>query len=109
MGPVAFCCFLVPAALQLVWLGPVIAAIQQLVVPAMRSLASAVFLFITNLLGLGLGALIIGVASDQLAARVGSASLRYAILGGTIFYVLAAGFFFAAATRLRHDFEPLAA
>jgi len=109
MGPAAFVCFLLPAALQLVWLGPVITAIQQLVAPTMRSLASAIFLFINNLLGLGLGALIIGVASDQLAARFGSASLRYAILGGTAFYVLAAGFFFAAATRLRRDFEPFAA
>lgn len=109
MGPAAFMCFLVPAALQLVWLGPVITAIQHLVVPTMRSLASAIFLFINNLLGLGLGALIIGVASDQLAARFGSASLRYAILGGTVFYLLAAGFFFAAATRLRRDFEPFGA
>ena len=109
MGPAAFICFLVPAALQLVWLGPVITAIQQLVAPTMRSLASAIFLFVINLLGLGLGALIIGVASDQLAARLGSASLRYAILGGTVFYVLAAGCFFAAATRLRRDFEPFAA
>lgn len=108
MGPAAFVCFLVPAALQLVWLGPVITAIQHLVPPAMRSLASAIFLFINNLLGLGLGALIIGVASDQLAARFGNASLRYAILGGTVFYVLAAGCFFAAATRLRRDFEPFA-
>ena len=109
MGPAAFACFLVPAALQLVWLGPVITAIQQLVPPTMRSLASAVFLFINNLLGLGLGALIIGVASDQLAARFGSASLRYAILGGTVFYVLAAGLFLAAARRLRRDFEPFTA
>jgi predicted MFS family arabinose efflux permease len=108
MGPAAFVCFLVPAALQLVWLGPVITAVQHLVPPTMRSLASAIFLFINNLLGLGLGALIIGVASDQLAARFGSASLRYAILGGTIFYVLAAGCFFAAAARLRRDFEPFA-
>jgi hypothetical protein len=106
MGPAAFVCFLVPAALQLVWLGPVITAIQQLVPPTMRSLASAIFLFILNLLGLGLGALIIGFASDQLAARFGNASLRYAILGGTIFYILAAGCFLAAARRLLRDFEP---
>ena len=109
MGPAAFVCFLVPAALQLVWLGPVITAIQHLVPPTMRALASAIFLFINNLLGLGLGALILGAASDQLAARYGSASLRYAILGGTIFYVLAAGCFFAAAARLRRDLEPSAA
>ena len=75
--------------------------------PTMRSLASAIFLFLVNLLGLGLGALILGIASDQLAARFGSASLRYAILGGTVFYVLAACLFFEAATRLRRDFEPL--
>jgi hypothetical protein len=109
MGPAAFLFFLVPAALQLVWLGPVIMAIQQLVPPAMRSLASAIFLFINNLLGLGLGALIIGFASDQLAVRFGSASLRYAILGGTAFYILAAGLFLAAAVRIRCDFESFGA
>lgn len=105
MGPAAFACFLVPAALQLVWLGPVITAIQQLVPASMRSLASAMFLFINNLLGLGLGALIIGFASDRLAARFGSASLRYAIVGGTVFYVLAAGLLLAAARRLPRDLE----
>lgn len=109
MGPAAFLFFLLPAALQLVWLGPVIMAVQQLVPPTMRSLASAIFLFINNLLGLGLGALIIGIASDRLAARFGNASLRYAILGGTVFYVFAAGLFFAAATRIRRDFEPFGA
>jgi hypothetical protein len=106
MGRIAFVFFLIPSALQLVWLGPVIMAIQQLVPHTMRSLASAVFLFINNLLGLGLGALIIGVASDQLAARFGSASLRYAILGGTVFYVLAACLFLLAAARLQREFEP---
>jgi hypothetical protein len=84
-------------------------AIQQLVPPAMRSLASAIFLFINNLLGLGLGALIIGFASDRLAARFGNGSLRYAILAGTIFYVLAAGCLLAAARRLQRDFEPFTA
>ena len=109
MGPAAFVCFLLPAALQLVWLGPVITAVQQLVPATMRSLASAIFLFINNLLGLGLGALIIGFTSDQLAARFGSAALRYAILGGTVFYLLAAGLFLAAARRLPRDFGPLTA
>jgi predicted MFS family arabinose efflux permease len=106
MGRTAFIFFLIPAALQLVWLGPVIMAIQQLVPHTMRSVASAVFLFINNFIGLGLGALIIGVASDQLASRFGIESLRYAILGGTAFYVLAAGLFLLAAARLQRDFEP---
>jgi MFS family permease len=105
LGVPAFICFLIPAALQLAWLGPVITAIQHLVPSTMRALASATFLFVNNLLGLGLGSLILGFASDRLAARFGSASLRYAILGGTGLYVLAAGLLFLAALRLPRDFE----
>jgi MFS family permease len=105
MGPLAFVCYLIPAALQLVWLGPIVTAIQHLVPPSMRALASALFLFIINLLGLGLGSLLLGFASDRLAAHFGSASLRYAILGGTGLYVLAAGLLLLAARRLPREFE----
>jgi hypothetical protein len=48
--------FLVPIALALAWLGPAICAIQHLVPPDMRAVASALFLFINNLIGLGLSA-----------------------------------------------------
>ena len=101
--PLTFAFFILPAALQVAWLGPVITAIQHLVPPSMRSMASATFLFVNNLLGLGLGSLLIGLASDALAARFGNASLRYAILGGSGFYVLAALFFIMAARRLTRD------
>ena len=37
----------------LAWLGPVIAAVQHIVRPAMRATASASFLFINNLIGIG--------------------------------------------------------
>jgi hypothetical protein len=46
------------------------------------------------------------LASDRLAARFGSDSLRYAILGGTGLYVIAAGLLLLAARRLPRDFEP---
>lgn len=52
---VAFPAFLVLQALSLVWLGPVISAFQHLVQPNMRATASAVFLYINNLVGIGLG------------------------------------------------------
>ena len=107
MGRMAFVFFLIPSALQLLWLGPVIAAIQQLVPATMRAVASAIFLFINNLLGLGLGALLIGFASDLLTARFGNAALRYAILGGTGFYFLASALFFLASRSLPRDFGPL--
>jgi predicted MFS family arabinose efflux permease len=106
LGPLAFVCFLIPAALQLTWLGPLVAAVQRLVPVAMRAVASAVFLFIVNLLGLGLGSWLIGMASDRLAAHYGSASLRYAIVGGNGLYVVAALLLIPAARRLARDFEP---
>jgi MFS family permease len=50
-----FILFLIPTGLNLVWLGPVVTAVQHLVAPAQRSTASACFLFVNNLIGLGLG------------------------------------------------------
>jgi MFS family permease len=84
---------LVPTALGLAWLGPVLAALQQLVPPSMRATASALFLFINNLIGIGLGSTLIGVLSDVLRVRAGVESLRYAIFAGTGFYVVAAMFY----------------
>jgi hypothetical protein len=65
----------------------------------MRATASAIFLFINNLLGLGLGTVLIGALSDALKVRAGVDSLRYAILAGTLFYVVSSGFFFWASKR----------
>jgi predicted MFS family arabinose efflux permease len=101
----SFLVFAIPAALGLVWLGPTISAIQHLVPPDMRALASAIFLFINNLIGLGLGTLIIGALSDVLAARFGTESLRYAILAGTSFYLLSSALFALSARRLERDWE----
>ena len=103
--PLAFCAFLVLQALSLVWLGPVLSAFQHLVTPNMRATASAVFLFINNLIGIGLGNLAIGALSDGLAARFGDESLRYAIVSGGVFYVAAAALFFVTARRLERDWE----
>lgn len=102
---VAFIMFLVPTALSLVWLGPVLSAFQHLVPPNMRATSSSIFLFINNLIGIGLGNLIIGLLSDFLSSQYGDESLRYAILSGTVFYLLAAGMFFIAAPRLQRDWE----
>lgn len=97
--------FVIPAALSLVWLGPTISAIQHLVPPSMRAVASAIFLFVNNLIGLGLGTLIIGALSDAFSARFDQDSLRYAILAGTGFYVLSAVLFALSARRLARDWE----
>jgi len=100
---ISFLVLLVPTALGLLWLGPVLAAIQHLVPAHMRATASALFLFINNLIGIGLGTTLIGVVSDTMRVRFGAESLRYAILAGTGFYLIAAALFFFAARKLAQD------
>jgi MFS family permease len=96
---------LAPTALGMVWLGPVLSTIQNLVQPDMRATASAVFLFVINLLGIGLGIYAMGALSDGLRVQFGADSLRYSILAGSSCYVFAAIFFFLAACRLNEDWE----
>jgi MFS family permease len=100
---ISFLVLLVPTALGLLWLGPVLAAIQHLVPAQMRATASALFLFINNLIGIGLGTTLIGVVSDTMRVRFGAESLRYAILAGTGFYLIAAALFFFAGRKLAQD------
>ncbi len=53
--PLAWILLLLANALAIVWLGPIIAAVQHLAPRHMRSTASASFLLINNLIGLGVG------------------------------------------------------
>jgi predicted MFS family arabinose efflux permease len=99
----SFALFLVPTALGLVWLGPVLSSIQHVVPPHMRATASAIFLFVNNLIGIGLGTVALGALSDALSVRFGADSLRYAILAGTVFYVVASSLFLLSAKRLERD------
>ena len=98
-----FVLLLVPTALGLLWLGPVLSSIQHVVPPNMRATASAIFLFVNNLIGIGLGTVALGALSDVLSVRFGADSLRYAILAGTVFYLIAASLFLLSARRLERD------
>ncbi|MBO6764650.1 MFS transporter [Maricaulis sp.] len=102
---VIFFVMLIPTALSLAWLGPVLAAFQHIVPPNMRATASAIFLLINNLVGLGLGDVFLGVMSDSFAAQFGSESLRYSIMSGGIFYLVAAGLLLLASRYLARDWE----
>jgi len=93
----------IPIALSSAWVGPTLCAVQHLVQPGMRATGSALFLFVDNLIGIGLGSLVIGAISDGLSARYGAESLRYAILAGTVFYLLGAALFALTARRLDRD------
>lgn len=100
---IAFFLFLVPTALGLVWLGPVIAAVQHLAPAHMRTVASASFLFINNLIGIGVGTWALGRLSDALSSQYGEESLRFSILYGTGFYVVAAVLYLIASRSLKRD------
>lgn len=96
---------LIPTALGLMWMGPVLSSIQQLVPVNMRSTASAIFLFLNSLIGIGLGSVLMGSLSDTMSARFGTDSLRYAMLSSLGVYGLSAIFFALAARRLSRDWE----
>jgi MFS family permease len=100
---IAWPLLLIPNALNILWLGPVVTAVQHLVPQRMRSTASGSFLFINNLIGLGVGPLLMGRISDALKSTYGVESLRYAAVGCTAFYLVAAVLMFLAASRLRAD------
>jgi predicted MFS family arabinose efflux permease len=91
---------LIPNALNILWLGPVTTAVQHLVERPLRATASASFLLINNLIGLGVGPLLIGFLSDLFKARFGTEALRYAAVSVVGFYLVAALLMFLAVRRL---------
>ena len=93
---------LIPNGLTILWLGPVVTAVQHLVPREMRATASASFLLINNLIGLGVGPLLMGTLSDALKSTYGIESLRYATVGCLGFYALAATLALLAVKPLRN-------
>ncbi|MAL11025.1 MAG: MFS transporter [Maricaulis sp.] len=105
VGAAAFMVLAVASALGSVWYGPVWATAQNLVAPGMRAMASAVLLFVINIIGLGIGPFAIGALSDFLRASYGADALRIAILLIAALVIPAAAFFYAASRRLHKDWE----
>jgi predicted MFS family arabinose efflux permease len=81
---------LVGSAVNILWLAPVTTAVQHLVDRPLRSTASASFLLINNLIGLGVGPLLMGRLSDALKPSYGADALRVAAVACLGFYLLAA-------------------
>ena len=98
---VAWPLLLVGNAVNILWLGPVVTAVQHLVPRPMRSTASATFLLINNLVGLGVGPWLMGRISDALKSTYGADALRDAAAVCLVFYLFAALLMFAAARSLK--------
>ena len=97
----AWLLLLVPNALNILWLGPVTTAVQHLAPQPMRSTASASFLLINNLIGLGVGPTLIGALSTTFKSRFGTEALRYASVSVVGFYLLATILMLFAARGIR--------
>ena len=97
----AWCILLIPNALNTLWLGPIITAVQHLAPARMRAGTSGTFLLINNLLGLGLGPWLMGALSVALKAKYGSASLAIGASVGIGLYVVAAVLVLAAIRPLK--------
>jgi MFS family permease len=76
----ALALFAIPIALNIFFMGPALAIIQNRTRPAERTVSSALFLLINNLVGLGCGPLFVGMVSDFAAGRGVTDSLQVAML-----------------------------
>jgi predicted MFS family arabinose efflux permease len=100
---VAWPLLLIGSAVNILWLGPVVTAVQHLVEQPMRATASATFLLVNNLVGLGIGPWLMGRLSDSMNAAHGADALRDAAVACLGFYSLAALLAAVSVRSLRHS------
>lgn len=99
---------IVPIAMNSAWLASFMALGQGLTPLAMRATIAAFGALTTNTVGIAIGPLLLGAASDVFAARTGSTAegLRFALLLAGFGYLWAAGHFYLASQNLITDIEP---
>lgn len=95
--------YVIPLTFAYIYLGPTLATTHALVQPRMRAMASAVLLFIVNLIGLGFGPTLVGAISDALVPSYGTDSLRYAIVLTFGFNLWSAAHYWLASKHLRAE------
>ncbi len=102
----AFIALAVPFFLGVVQAGPTYTVIQTVSGPRMRAMGSAINILIINMIGGGLGPLIIGGLSDWLSPDLGDDALRYALLGTSIvFSTWVWAHFMLAARSVQRDID----
>lgn len=93
----------IPVFFGAMYLGPTFSITQALAPLRMRAVASAFMLFLLNLIGLGLGPQIVGIASDLLAPRLAGESLRGALSLVVILNFWSSAHYFLGARTLRAE------
>jgi len=85
------------------YVGPLWSTTQNLARPEMRATASAVLLFLLNLVGLGLGPPAIGMLNDALFDARGAEAIRTSLFGVAMLGGLAAPFFWLSSRHLESE------
>src|SRR5262249_40895437 len=95
--------FLPATVFGTLWFGPAASIVQDLVPPAMRATASAVFLFILTIIGLGAGPHVIAILNDWIGTLD---AIRYSLLYVAVaMNLLSAWFFWLTGKTLVEDLE----
>ncbi len=94
----------VPVFVSGVYLGPTFAMVQNMVGVRMRSLASAILLFVINLVGMGLGPWLTGLLSDFFTAEYGVHALRHALFIMSFLSIWGIAHYWLAGRQLEGDY-----
>ena len=86
----ALSAFVIAAAMASIFWGPTFAYVHSRIDPHMRPMATALFLFAFNIIGVGIGPTFVGWASDALFADWGNRSIAAALLSVQIAGIWAA-------------------
>jgi len=90
-------------AISNMYVGPLWSTAQNLARPELRATASALLLFILNLVGLGLGPLAVGALNDLLAPSYGQGAIRWSLLAVVLSGGFASVFYWQASRHLVAD------
>lgn len=97
--------YFLPTVFNTFYYGPTYSSAQGLVRREARAIASAVLLFMQNLIGLGLGPLFFGILSDLIKPYAGGESVRWVLYGAAWLGLVPAFFFWRASLRLNEELD----
>jgi predicted MFS family arabinose efflux permease len=101
----AMALFFPAIVLNWIYVAPFYSAVQSLVPSAARAVASAAILFMQNLIGLGLGPVVLGFFSDELKPAYGTDSVRYVLLISGLVSLIAAVLLWRARRYLPEELD----
>ncbi len=101
----ALICFIPFYFVGAMYVGPMLSMTQGLVQLRMRATASAILLFVLNMVGLGVGPILVGAMNDYLFVEHGVDAIRYSLAVMGVLGGFASLAFWMASKTLRSDLD----